>query len=63
MIRKLILAVVIAVLVTLGCILLGAILAGLNVLIATIIGDFLKTYGAILGVLAGFWFYFNPFTR
>lgn len=58
MIRKLILAVVVAVVVTLGCILLGAILASLKVDIATTIGDFLKTYGAVLGVLAGLWYFF-----
>lgn len=58
MIRKLILAVVVAVVITLGCILLGSILDSLKVEIATTIGNFLKTYGAVLGVLAGLaWFF------
>jgi len=58
MIRKLILAVVVAVVVTLGCILLGGILDSLKVQIAITIGDFLKNYGAVIGVLAGLWYYF-----
>ena len=58
MIRKLILAVVVAVVVTLACILLGGILDSLKVQIAITIGDFLKSYGAVIGVLAGLWFYF-----
>jgi hypothetical protein len=58
MIRKLVLALVVAVVVTLGCILLGSILISLKVEIATTIGDFLKNYGAVLGVLAGLWYFF-----
>lgn len=53
MIAKLVMAVVVAVIVTLGCILLGAILITLKVEIAITIGDWLKQYGAVLGVLAG----------
>lgn len=58
MIRKLILAVVVAVVVTLGCVLLGSILASLNVAIAVTVGDFLKSFSAVLGILAGLWFFF-----
>lgn len=58
MIRKLILAVVVAVVVTLGCILLGGILDSLKVQIAIIIGDFLKNYAAVIGILAGLWYFF-----
>lgn len=58
MLRKLILAVVVAVVVTLACVLLGAILTSLNVAIATTIGNFLKSYSAAIGVLAGLWYFF-----
>ncbi len=58
MISKLILAVVVAVVVTLACILLGAILVTLKVDIAVTIGTFLKGYAGVLGVLAGLWYFF-----
>ena len=59
MLSRLILAVVIAVIVTLACVLLGDILASLNVAIATTIGGFLSKYSAALGVLAGLWYFFS----
>jgi hypothetical protein len=62
MLSKLVLAVVIAVIVTLGCYLLGGILITLTVQIAVTIGDWLKSYGAVLGVLAGLWYYFSGFS-
>lgn len=58
MLSKLILAVVVAVVVTLACILLGAILVALKVEIAITVGQFLKTYSAVFGVLAGLWYFF-----
>ena len=58
MLRKLILAVIVAVVVTLGCYLIGGILLSLKVDIAVTIGDFLKNYGGVLGVLAGLWYFF-----
>lgn len=58
MIGKLVAAVVVAVVVTLVCILLGAILITLKVDVAITVGNFLKQYGAVLGVLAGLWYYF-----
>lgn len=58
MIGKLVLAVVVAVVVTLGCYLLGGILATLKVQVAITIGNWLNTYGAVLGVLAGLWYFF-----
>jgi hypothetical protein len=57
--RKLILAVVVAVIVTLACFLLGGILHSLTVQIAVTIGDWLKQYGGVIGVLAGLWYYFE----
>lgn len=58
MLRKLILAVVVAVIVTLGCALLGMILGTLEVKIAVTIGSWLTRYGAVLGVCAGLWWFF-----
>lgn len=58
MIGKLVLAVVVAVVVTLGCILLGSILNALTVQIAVTIGNFLKSYAAVIGILAGLWYFF-----
>lgn len=58
MLRKLILAVVVAVVVTLVCYLVGAVLDQLKVQIAITVGDFLKSYGGVIGILAGIWYYF-----
>lgn len=62
MLAKLILAVVVAVIVTLACYLLGAILVALTVQIAVTIGNWLKQYGAVLGILAGLWHFFSGAT-
>lgn len=58
MLARIALAVVVAVVVTLGCLLLGAILAALTVQVAITIGDFLKSYSSVIGILAGLWFFF-----
>lgn len=65
MLSKLVLAVVVAVVVTLGCILLGGILVTLEVSVAITIGRFLDNYAGVLGVLAGLWYFFmgNPFPK
>ncbi len=55
MIRKLVIAVCVAVLVTIVCILLGSVLALLKVEVAAVVGQWLKTYGAVLGIIAGLW--------
>lgn len=62
MLSKLALAVVVAVVVTLGCYLLGAILDSLTVAVAITIGDFLKNYAGVIGVLAGLWYFFSGST-
>lgn len=59
MLDRVIRAVVIAVVVTLACILLGSILIALKVDIAVTIGSFLKQYAGALGVLAGLWSAFS----
>ncbi len=59
MLRTIILAVVVAVAVTLGCVLLGAILAAVNVSIAATVGAFLQRYSGAIGILAGLWYFFT----
>lgn len=59
MIRRIVLAVIIAVAVTLGCMLLGAILTGLGISVAIQVGGFLTTYGPAIGILAGLWHFFT----
>lgn len=59
MLNRIALAIVVAVVVTLACILLGAILSALKVDIAVTVGEFLKSYGAVIGVLAGLWHFFS----
>lgn len=59
MLSRIVLAVVVAVVVTLGCLLVGGILDALTVQIAITIGNFLKNYSAVIGVLAGLWFFFS----
>jgi hypothetical protein len=59
MIARVVLAVVVAVVVTLACILLGGILADLKIDVAVTIGKFLENYGAVIGILAGLWYFFS----
>jgi len=59
LIGRIVLAVVVAVIVTLACILLGSILLTLRVAIAETIGGWLRDYGTVLGVLAGLWYFFS----
>lgn len=59
MIAKLVLAVIIAVVVGIVLVaLLGPILDSLKVPIATTVGGFLITWGWVLGVAAGVWYFF-----
>lgn len=59
MLSRLVLSVVVAVIVTLACILLGGILVALSVSIAVTVGDFLKSYAGVIGVLSGLWYFFS----
>lgn len=58
MLTKIILSVIVAIVVTLGCYLLGAILGALEVSIAVTIGEFLTKWGSVIGILAGLWYFF-----
>lgn len=63
MLSKLILSVVVAVVVTLGCILVGSILGTIDVAISVTIGQFLKNYSAAIGILSGLWYFFSNGTK
>lgn len=58
MLNRIILSVLVAVIVILGCILVGSVLIALDVDVAETIGGFLKTYSGVIGVLAGLWYFF-----
>ncbi len=53
MLNRLIVAVVIAAIVGLACLLLGTVLVALGIPIATAVGAFLERWGWVIGVLAG----------
>ncbi len=59
MLARLVLAVVVGVVVTLGCILVGAILVSLKVALAVTVGEFIQSYGGVFGVLAALWYFFS----
>lgn len=58
MIQRIVLAVVVAVAVTLACILVGSILIALKVAVAVTVGAFLKDWAGVLGLLVGLWWFF-----
>lgn len=62
MISRILLSILVAIIVTLACILLGAILISLQVSIAVTIGDFLKHFSSVIGILAGLWYFFTGST-
>lgn len=59
MLSRLALAVVVAVVVTLACVLLGDILGSIGIQVAETIGSFLTRYSTTLGILAGIWYFFG----
>ncbi len=63
MIRRVVLAVVVGVAVTLACYLLGALLTALHVELATVVGGFLTRWGGVLGFLAALWWFFMGHAR
>ena len=57
MLSKLLLALLVAVVTTLGCILLGAILALIPLAIVGVIAVFLTAWSVAIGVIAGLWYF------
>jgi hypothetical protein len=62
MLARIVLAVVVAIAVTLACIFIGAVISTIDVAIAVTVGDFLKKFGAAIGILAGIWYFFSGAT-
>jgi len=62
MLSRIILSVIVAVVVTLACYLVGAILTTLRVDIAVTIGVFLQSWGSVIGILSGLWYFFSGST-
>jgi hypothetical protein len=58
MISRIVLAVIVGVVVFLVCVLVGGLLATLAVPFAVTVGNFLKNYAGILGLLAALWYFF-----
>lgn len=65
MLNRIVLAVVVGVVVTLACLLVGALLIAIKVELAVTVGVFLKSYAGAIGLLAGLWHFFagGPITR
>lgn len=59
MFGKLILSVCVGVVVILGCILVGDLLAATNVSLAVTVGNFLKTYDTAIGIISAVWYFFT----
>ncbi len=63
MLARVVLAVVVGVVVTLVCALIGSLLGTIKeVALAVTVGDWLKHYGAVLGILAALWWGFAGYT-
>jgi hypothetical protein len=59
MLSRIVLAVLVGVITTLACVLVGGILVSLGVAIAVTIGGFLVNYSGVLGVIAALWYFFS----
>ncbi len=59
MLSRLVIALVIAIVVGLACLLLAVILGALNVPIADSVGAFLKQWAWVIGILAGLYSFFT----
>lgn len=61
MLSRIVLAVVVGVVVFLGCVLVGNLLVDLTASFAVTIGNFLSRYAGVFGLLAALWYFFaNP---
>jgi len=59
MLQRIVLAVVVAIGVTIACIVVGGVLITIDVAIAVTIGRDLEKFGAAIGILAGLWYLFS----
>ena len=63
MIRKLILATIIAIVVAIGCEFAGGLLVDLDITIASKVGYFMVKFDDLFGVLAGMWYFLSGKNR
>ena len=65
MLRKIMLAVLVAIIVYIACIGIGMLLGAMNVAIAATVGAFITRFATAIAIIAGLWYYFagagNPF--
>lgn len=59
MLKRIGMAVIVAVVVTLGCLLVGALLGAIGISVAVVVGAFLTKYSAAIGILSGLWYFFT----
>lgn len=59
MLSRVVLAIVVGVIVALACVLIGGLLATLDVDFAVTVGDWLKRYASVLGLLSALWHFFS----
>ncbi len=59
MLNRLVIAVIIGIVVTLICIFVGGLLSTMTISWVVATGVFLKTYAALLGLLAALWHFFQ----
>ncbi len=59
MLGRVVTAVVVGVLVTLACMLVGVILVALKVTLAVTVGNFLQEWAGVFGLLAALWHFFS----
>lgn len=59
MIRRIALAVLVAVLVFLGCVLLGIVLSATGIGFVAAIGAFFTKFATVIAIVAGLWYFFQ----
>lgn len=57
MLMRIVRAVIVAVVVFLGCILLGMLLSAIGVSIAGVVGAFITKYATAISIIAGIWYF------
>lgn len=62
MVSRLVMAVVVGIITTLVCVLLGSIFMMFDINWAAAIGSFLKSFSGLLGLLAALWHFFSGTT-
>jgi hypothetical protein len=59
MLKRIGMAVIVAVVVILGCFLVGALLGAIGINVAVVVGAFLTKWATAIGILSGLWYFFT----